>query len=138
MLVKFCYLKNRKEKNEGVKRHRAEAKEAIDLQDYLSTMKKLTPEKLNTEIKIFKEHLWFFCNKKFGVQMPLLEQTTNLITKEGEEACVHYLVDTILQSQNKAFTIENLWVLKKDLEKKDKCDAIGCVHCDKFQRDFVA
>ena len=60
MLVKFCYLKNRKEKHEGVKRHRAEAKEAIDLQDYLSTMIKLTPEQLNTEIKnleikIFKE-----------------------------------------------------------------------------------
>ena len=47
--------------------------------------------------------------------MPLLEQTTNLVTKEGEEACVHYLVETILQSKNKAFTIENLWVLKKDL-----------------------
>jgi hypothetical protein len=129
MLVKFFYLKNRKEKHEGVKRHRAEAKEAIDLQDYLSTMKKLTPEQLNTEIKIFKEHLWFFCNKKFGVQMPLLEQTTNLVTKEGEEACVHYLVETILQSQNKAFTIENLWVLKKDLEKKDKRDAISMVLC---------
>lgn len=120
MLVKFCYLKNRKEKHEGVKRHRAEAKEAIDLQDYLSTIKKLTPE----QFQIFKEHLWFFCNKKFGVQMPLLEQTTNLVTKEGEEACVHYLVETILQSQNKAFTIENLWVLKKDLEKKDKREAI--------------
>jgi hypothetical protein len=34
MLVKFCYLRNRKEKHEGVKRHRAEAKEAIDLQDF--------------------------------------------------------------------------------------------------------
>lgn len=51
MLVKFFYLRNRKEKHEGVKRHRAEAKEAIDLQDYLSTIKKLTPEQLNTEIK---------------------------------------------------------------------------------------
>jgi len=61
--------------------------------------------------------------------MPLLEQTTNLVTKEGEEACVHYLVETILQSQNKAFTIENLWVLKKDLEKKDKRDAISMVLC---------
>lgn len=39
MLVKFCYLRNRKEKHEGVKRHRAKAKEAIDLQDYLSTIK---------------------------------------------------------------------------------------------------
>jgi len=56
--------------------------------------------------------------------MPLLEQTTNLVTKEGEEARVHYLVETILQSQNKAFTIENLWVLKKDFEKKDKREAI--------------
>lgn len=55
--------------------------------------------------------------------MPLLEQTTNLVTKEGEEARVHYLVETILQSQNKAFTIENR-VLKKDLEKKDKREAI--------------
>jgi hypothetical protein len=41
----------------------------------ISTIQKLTPEQLNTEIKnleikIFKEHLWFFCNKKFGVQMP--------------------------------------------------------------------
>ena len=55
--------------------------------------------------------------------MPLLEQTTNLVTKEGEEARVHYLVETILQSQNKAFTIENR-VLKKDFEKKDKREAI--------------
>jgi hypothetical protein len=57
--------------------------------------------------------------------MTLLEQTTNLITKEGEEARVHYLVETILQSQNKAFTIENLCMgSKKRFRKKDKHEAI--------------
>jgi hypothetical protein len=87
MLVKFCYLRNRKEKHEGVKRHRAEAKEAIDLQDYLSTIPKLTPEQLNTEIKnleikIFKEHFWFFCNKKFGVHATFKQLTS--LRKKGQ------------------------------------------------------
>jgi hypothetical protein len=57
--------------------------------------------------------------------MPLLEQKTNLVMKEGEEARVHYLVESIIQSQNKAFTIENLCMgSKKRFRKKDKCEAI--------------
>lgn len=82
MLVKFCYLRNRKEKHEGVKRHRAEAKEAIDLQDYLSTIPKLTPEQLNTEIKnlekkIFKEHLWFFAIRSLAFKCHATFRTNN-------------------------------------------------------------
>lgn len=57
--------------------------------------------------------------------MPLLEQTTNLlVTKEGEEARVHYLVETILQKIRLSLLRTYVWVLKKDLEKKDKREAI--------------
>lgn len=103
--------------------------ESLELKNFLSKVS-AEPEYIELNYKILEYEIYnnslLFnkCREVFRHHMPMLHQSTNLVNFDEEEMKLRDLLTSLLESQEKEYTIGNLWQLERDLRKPDRAESI--------------